>query len=199
MTPKRSLDPDAKRAEFESTAIPFMRGLYNSALRLTHGSDDAADLVQETYLRAYRTFENFEPGTNCRGWLLTILYSVFFNDYHKAQRQPAAVSIDDLEARFHHYLESPDDKTDAAATTAAVGASGLRVNPEVALAIGRLPEEFRSAVVFVDVEGLSYDEAALVLGCPVGTVRSRLFRARRLLFAALHQYAATLGFAGGAR
>ena len=199
MTPKRSLDPDTKRAEFESAAIPFMSGLYNSALRLTHGSDDASDLVQETYLRAYRTFENFEPGTNCRGWLLTIMYSVFFNQYHKARRQPAAVSIDDLEARYQHYLESPDDNTDAAATTAAVGAGGTRVNPEVALAIGRLPEEFRAAVVFVDVEGLSYDEAAVVLGCPVGTVRSRLFRGRRLLYAALHQYAATLGFAGGDR
>ena len=81
MTPTRRLDIDAKRAEFESTALPFMNGLYHTALRLTHGSDDAGDLVQETYLRAYRTFENFAPGTNCRGWLLTILYSVFYNEY----------------------------------------------------------------------------------------------------------------------
>ena len=197
MTPKRRFDIDAKRAEFESTALPFMQGLYSTALRLTHGSDDAGDLVQETYLRAYRTFENFAPGTNCRGWLLTILYSVFYNEYHKARRQPAAVSIDDLEARFQHYLESPDNAGEVAATLPVAGASGVRMNPEVALAIGRLPEAFRAAVLFVDVEGLSYDEAALVLECPVGTVRSRLYRGRRLLFASLQQYAATLGFPRG--
>ena len=197
MTPKRKLDIDAKRAEFESTALPFMNGVYQTALRLTHGSDDAGDLVQETYLRAYRTFENFAPGTNCRGWLLTILYSVFYNEYHKARRQPTAVSIDDLEARFQRYLESADDAGEAAATLPVAGASGVRMNPEVALALGRLPEEFRAAVLFVDIEGLSYDEAAMVLECPVGTVRSRLYRGRRLLFASLQQYAATLGFARG--
>ena len=197
MTPTHRLDIDARRAEFESTTLPFMNGLHHTALRLTHGSDDAGDLVQETYLRAYRTYENFAPGTNCRGWLLTILYSVIYNEYHKARRQPTAVSIDDLEARFQRYLESPDDAGEAAATLPVAGASGVRMNPEVALALSRLPEEFRAAVLFVDVEGLSYDEAATVLRCPVGTVRSRLYRGRRLLFASLQQYAATLGFARG--
>lgn len=197
MTPKRSLDIDAKRAEFESTALPFMHGLYHTALRLTHGSDDAGDLVQETYLRAYRTFENFAPGTNCRGWLLTILYSVFYSEYHKARRQPTAVSLDDLEARFERYLESPDDAGEAAATLPVAGVSGVRMDPEVALALGGLPDVFRAVVLFVDVEGLSYDEAAVLLECPVGTVRSRLYRGRRLLFASLQQYAATLGFARG--
>ena len=194
MAPRRSLDPEARRAEFESTALPFMGGLYNAALRLTRGSDDASDLVQETYLRAYRTFDSFEPGTNCRGWLLTILYSVFYSQYQKARRQPAPVSIDDLEARFQHYLASPDDAGEAAATLPVTGTSGIRMNSEVAVALDHLPEDFRAAVLFVDVEGLSYDEAAMVLKCPVGTVRSRLHRGRRLLFASLQQYAATLGF-----
>ena len=197
MAPRRSLDPEARRAEFESTALPFMGGLYNTALRLTRGGDDASDLVQETYLRAYRTFDSFEPGTNCRGWLLTILYSVFINHYHKERRQLTTVSIDELEGELQHYLESGDGADVAATTQALDGTTGIRMNPEVASALQQLPEEFHSAVIFVDVEGLSYDEAALALGCPVGTVRSRLYRGRRLLFGSLRRYATTLGFTGG--
>jgi RNA polymerase sigma-70 factor (ECF subfamily) len=194
MTPKRDLDIETRRAEFEATALPYMGALYNTARRLTHGSDDAGDLVQETFLRAYRTFDSFTPGTNCRGWLLTIMYSVFINQYHKTRRQLPTVSIDDLQERFQRYLESPDDAGEAAAT---VEVRGFRMNPEVDVALQQLPEEFRAPVLFVDVEGLSYDEAAAVLRCPVGTIRSRLYRGRRLLFAALKDYAATLGFRGG--
>ena len=128
---------------------------------------------------------------------MTILYSVFYSEYHKARRQPTAVSLDDLEARFERYLESPDDAGEAAATLPVAGVSGVRMDPEVALALGGLPDVFRAVVLFVDVEGLSYDEAAVLLECPVGTVRSRLYRGRRLLFASLQQYAATLGFARG--
>lgn len=194
MAPKRDLDIETRRAEFEATALPFMGALYNTARRLTHGSDDAGDLVQETFLRAYRTFDNFTPGTNCRGWLFTIMYSVFTNHYHKTRRQLPTISIDDLEQRFQRYLESSDDAGEAAAT---VEVRGLRMNPEIDVALQQLPEEFRAPVLFVDVEGLSYDEAAEVLGCPVGTIRSRLYRGRRLLFAALRDYAATMGFRGG--
>lgn len=193
MTSKHDLDIEGRRAEFEATAVPFMNALYTTARRLTRGSDDAGDLVQETYLRAYRTFDNFRRGTNCRGWLLTIMYSVFINQYHRASRQPT-VSIDELEDRFGRYLESSDDAGEAAAT---VRVRGIRLNPEVADALRQLPDEFRAVVLFVDVEGLSYDEAAEVLRCPVGTVRSRLYRARRLLFAALQDYAAPMGFRAG--
>jgi RNA polymerase sigma-70 factor (ECF subfamily) len=199
MTPRRTFDIETRRAEFESTALPFLDGLYRTALRLTRSADDAGDLVQETCLRAYRTFENFTPGTNCRGWLLTILYSIFHNDYHRRRRQPTQVSIDELEGQYQRYLESADDAAGAAETHPVPGASGVRVDPEVAAALDRLPEEFRAAVLFVDVEGLSYDEAAAIMGCPVGTVRSRLFRGRRLLFAALQAYAATLGYGRGER
>lgn len=191
MTPKRVLDSDTRRTEFEATALPFMDAVYATARRLTRGSDVAADLVQDTFLRAYRSFDSFEPGTNCRGWLLTIMYSVFINHYHKTRRDLATLSLDDLEGRFETYLESPDDPSEAAAT---VEVSGARLDPEVDRALRSLPEEFRSAVLFVDVEGLTYDEAAAVLGCPVGTVRSRLYRGRKLLFAALRSYAAALGF-----
>jgi RNA polymerase sigma-70 factor (ECF subfamily) len=191
MTPKRDLDIETRRAEFEAAALPYMGALYNAARRLTHGSDDAGDLVQETFLRAYRTFDNFTPGTNCRGWLLTIMYSVFINHYHKTRRQLATLSIDDLDGRFQQYLESSEDAGESATT---VDVRGLRMNPEVERALRELPEDFRAPVLFIDVEGLSYDEAAEVLRCPVGTIRSRLYRGRRLLFAALRDYAAAMGF-----
>jgi RNA polymerase sigma-70 factor (ECF subfamily) len=190
MTPKRELDSETRRAEFEATALPHMRALYNTARRLTH-DNDAGDLVQDTFLRAYRTFDNFMPGTNCRGWLLTIMYSVFINEYHKKRRQAPTVSIDELETRFQRWLESPEDAGEAAAT---VEVHGTRMNPEIERALQQLPEEFRAPVLFVDVEGLSYDETAAVMACPVGTVRSRLYRGRRLLFALLKDYAASMGF-----
>jgi len=196
MTPRRELDIEAKRAEFEATALALMQPLYNAARRLTDTPDDAADLVQETYLRAYRTFENFAPGTNARGWLFTIMYSVYINEYHRRQRRGPAVSLDDLERRFREYASLPNDAEEAAATVAAWGA---RVGPEVEAALKGLPPDFRAPVLLVDVEGLSYEEAAAALGCPVGTVRSRLFRARRLLFGALREYAAQSGFTRGDR
>lgn len=167
-----------------------MRALYNSALRFTQGGDDASDLVQEAYLRAYRTFDNFVPGTNCRAWLLTILYSVFVNQYRKARRAPT-ISIDALEARFEVYLESPHQTSDAAVT---VDVRGTRMNPEVESALRQLPQDFQDAVLLVDVDGLSGDEAAAALQCPVATVRTRVYRGRRLLLAALRDYAAPLGF-----
>jgi RNA polymerase sigma-70 factor (ECF subfamily) len=193
MPPQRELDSETRRIEFEAVALPLMGAVYRTALRLTRGSEDAADIVQETYLRAYRTFHSFVPGTNCRGWLFTILYSVFINHYHKKRRDNATLSLDNLERRYQGYLESAEDPGAHAAT---VEIRGVRLNPEVDDALRQLPEEFRAAVLFVDLEGLSYDEAASVLRCPVGTVRSRLYRGRKLLFAALQGYATKLGFRG---
>jgi RNA polymerase sigma-70 factor (ECF subfamily) len=191
MTP-RKLDIESKRAEFEATAVPLLQPLYSAARRLSDSPEDAADLVQETYLRAYRTFENYTPGTNCRAWLFTILYSVFINEYHRRQRRGPTISLDDLEKRFRRYLETPDDAEQTVVTVPAGS-----VGPEVDAALRQLSPDFRAPVLLVDVEGLSYDEAAAVLGCPIGTVRSRLYRARRLLFAALQQYAVESGFTRG--
>ena len=194
MTPRRDLDIETKRAEFEAIALPCLQPLYNAARRLAHAPDDAEDLVQETYLRAYRTFENFTRGTNCKAWLFTIMYSVYINQYRRSQRRGPTVSLYDLEERFQRYIETPNDAEVAAET---VAAWGVRVGPEVEEALKRLPPDFRAPVILVDVEDLSYDEAAAVLRCPVGTVRSRLFRARRLLVAALRDYAAQAGFGRG--
>lgn len=195
MTPNRELDSDARRKEFEDTTLPFMGALYGSARRLTQGGgdDEAGDLVQETYLRAFRTYDRFTPGTNCRAWLFTIMYSIFINQYHRTRRAPT-VSIDELEGRFQRYLESPDDPAATSAMVEIDAARGIRMNPEVDQALRQLPDDFRLPILLVDVDGLSYDEAAETLQCPVGTIRSRLYRGRRLLFAALKEYAATMGF-----
>jgi RNA polymerase sigma-70 factor (ECF subfamily) len=183
-----------KRAAFEATALPFMRALYNTALRLTREPPDAADLVQETLLRAFRTFENFAPGSNCKAWLFTILYSVFTNQYRQAKRRPRMESVEDLEERFQHFTQAPDNPASDVAT---VEGWGQRWNPEVERALRQLPEDFRSPLLLVDVEGLSYEEAASVLGCAVGTVGSRLYRGRKLLFAALQEYAHQAGYRKG--
>ena len=173
-------------ARFESAALPFMDALYHKALVLTRRPEDAGDLVQETYLRALRNFSSFAEGTNCKAWLFTIQYSIFVNKYRKAQREPELLSIDEMDEAFHRAIEDTNWENDFA---------GLDWwEPEVDEALGKLPEGFRAAVLLVDVEELSYEEAAGVLACPVGTLRSRLARARRMLFAELREYARTRGF-----
>jgi RNA polymerase sigma-70 factor (ECF subfamily) len=175
-------------ARFEAAALPFMSALYNKASYLTRSPEDARDLVQETYLRAFRTFSSFQEGTNCKAWLFTILFSIFINKYRKQQREPGTVSIEEMEDVFHRTLADSNWETNFAAL------SGHEwQGTEVQQALARLPEDFRSAVLLVDVEGFTYEEAAAGLNCPVGTLRSRLFRARRALFIALHEYAEKSG------
>jgi RNA polymerase sigma-70 factor (ECF subfamily) len=175
-------------ARFEAAALPFMSALYNKASYLTRSPEDARDLVQETYLRAFRTFSSFQEGTNCKAWLFTILFSIFINKYRKQQREPGTVSIEEMEDVFHRTLADSNWETNFAALSGHEW-QGTEVNQ----AIARLPEDFRSAVLLVDVEGFTYEEAAAVLNCPVGTLRSRLFRARRTLFIALREYAEKIG------
>ena len=171
-------DPETKRARFEAAALPFTGRLYSAARRLTGSDDDAADLVQDTFLRAYRTFENFRPGTNCRAWLFTILYSIFLNE--SARRRPMLLSAEQL------------DTAAAADREPAPGDSPWSL--EVEHALMRLPSAFRAAVLLVDVEELSYEEAAAAAGCLVGTLRSRLFRGRKLLGSMLRDHAREAGF-----
>ena len=184
MTPPETPEIDEKRRRFESTALPFLRDLSNVARRLTHRDEDARDLVQETWLRAYRTFDNFRPGTNCKAWLFTILYSIFINQYRKVRREPEPASLEELEERFHRSL---------AVEAEAGGAAGWS-DSEVEAAFGQLPESFREVLLLIDIEELSYEEAAVALACPVGTVRSRLFRGRQQLYASLEEYARRIGY-----
>ncbi len=180
-----ALDPERKRALFEATALPFTAALYTTALRLTGASADASDLVQETFLRAYRTFENFSLGTNSKAWLLTILYSIHINQRKRARHAAVTLPPEVLEAL-------PEDTS--AGGDAPLPELDERWGPEVERALRALAEPLRAAILLVDVEQLPYEEAAAALGWPVGTLRSRLFRARKRLFALLEDYARTSGY-----
>jgi len=153
---------------------------------------DVEDLVQEALLRAYRTFESYQPGTNARAWLLTILHSVFVNRLRRWRREPQPCPDDELEYWAEREWEGEDWEKPLleAATTGSWG-----TGPTVEAALRGLPDEFREVALLVDVEELTYAEAAHALGCPVGTVRSRLHRARRLLASELCGYAARQGYA----
>ena len=184
-------NPASRRVLFEETALPFLRRVHNVALRLCQRPEEAGDLTQETYLRAYRTFDNFRTGTDCKAWLLTILYSVFINRYWKHKRQGETVSVGVLDGGYERLL--PADSRDVEGEFLRAANLG-GPSPEVENALRELPESFRAAVLLVDVEDMSYEEAAAALECPVGTLRSRLFRARKLLFTALRNYARFAGY-----
>ncbi len=183
-------DEIGRRERFERTALPYLDQLYRVAARLS-GRDEARDLVQETVLRAFRTFDSFRPGTDCKAWLLTILYSVFINRYRRRRREPELLPEAELESEFHRRISpgTPEQELRMLRQAAMEDRS-----PEVRGALDRLPESFRSAILLVDVEELSYEEAASVMGCPVGTLRSRLFRGRKALFVALSEYASRAGY-----
>jgi len=180
-----------RRARFEAETLPLMPAVQRFALRLVRRPEDARDIAQDSYLRAFRTFENFRPGTNAKAWLFTIVYSVFVNRWHKERRE-SSVSIEELEEEFPRLLavEDPAAIRESLSTRPADWAQ-----PEVDAALRRLPEAFRSALLLVDVEELTYEEAAAALGCPIGTLRSRLFRARKALYVALREFAVRAGYA----
>lgn len=176
-----------RRAAFERLAMPLAPSLYRTAYRLVGRNEDAGDLVQETFLRAYRTFDSFRPGTNAKAWLFTVLYSIVSNRWRAERRAPEHVAVDEVESRFGAALASAD------ASAEDVLLARLDASAEVDAALRALPDAQRVAVMLVDVEDLSYEEAAGVLECPVGTVRSRLARGRRQLFVALTEYARRTG------
>jgi RNA polymerase sigma-70 factor (ECF subfamily) len=188
MSSRDARPPGDKRNRFEETAVPLLKRVLNAARHLTRREEDARDLTQETYLRAYRTFDNFRPGTNCKAWLLTILYSIFVNRYRKQQREPKTIPIEDLEESFHRSLH------DGGFVPQPEGSPARWSDVEIVAALDELPESFRSAVLMVDVEELTYEEAARALDCPVGTVRSRLFRGRKMLFTSLEARARREGY-----
>ena len=179
---------EGRRERFEAEALPHLKAVYNHAWRLARREEDARDLSQETFLRAYQAFDSYTPGTHARAWLLKILYSVFVNRYRRDRRAPAEVSIDEMELRYPRHFAAPEQGTGVDPWRPSSWAA-----PEVEAALAELPEAFRQAVLLVDVEELTYEEASAALGCPVGTVRSRLFRARRILAAVLEDYAGRRG------
>lgn len=186
-TPPRS--PEERKEGFEQEALVHLDTLYRVALRLTGNAADAEDLVQETMLRAYRSWERYTLGTNAKGWLLTILRHLFINEYRRKSRHPETVDVDTIEP-FALFQEVQEEDPQGAFFDKIV-------DDEVLRAVDQLPEAFREAVTLSDVEGLSYEEVAKVLDVPVGTVKSRLYRGRRLLQAKLYDYAVSMGYIKG--
>jgi len=180
---------EQKRASFEREALVHLDTLYRVALRLAGNPADAEDLVQETMLRAYRSWEQYTPDTNARGWLVTILRNLFINEYRRRSRHPETVDLDTIEP-FAVFPEVGDGDPQAAFFDRIV-------DDEVLWAVDELPEVFREAVTLSDVEGMSYEEIATVLHVPVGTVKSRLFRGRRMLQSRLYDYAVSMGYIKG--
>ncbi|HEU4849462.1 MAG TPA: sigma-70 family RNA polymerase sigma factor [Terrimesophilobacter sp.] len=174
------------RELFEEQAIPFMDQLYGAAMRMTRNPADAADLVQETFVKAFAAFGQFRQGTNLKAWLYRILTNTFINSYRKNQRNPYQGTIDELE---DWQLGGAVSATSTITRSAEAEAIDHLPDSAVKDALQSIPEDFRLAVYFADVEGFSYQEIADIMKTPVGTVMSRLHRGRRLLRELLAEYA----------
>jgi RNA polymerase sigma-70 factor (ECF subfamily) len=161
--------------------------VHSTALHLARNPDDAGELTQETFLRAFRAWHQFVPGTNCKAWLLTILTNVFRNRYRAQRQEPPTVELDEA---MHQGDPSAAADVHPAPETLVLEQV---FDEEVAQALGAMPAEFREAVVLVDLQELTYEEAAAAAGCPIGTIRSRLSRGRLFLHRALLGYAKARG------
>jgi RNA polymerase sigma-70 factor (ECF subfamily) len=177
------VEPEAKRARaelterFERDALPLLPGMYSAAFRLTRNASDAEDLLQETFLRAYRGFHQFQEGTNLKAWLYRILTNTFINSYRKKQREPLTISDDEVEDWYLYSKMSEEGLEPSAEATVLESLP----DEDVQEALSSLPEQFRVAVLLADVEGFSYKEIAEITGVPIGTVMSRLHRGRKAL------------------
>lgn len=183
----------AASADFREEALPHMDAVFRFALRLSGNRDEAEDLVQETFLRAYRSWAQYTPGTQCKSWLFTICRNLFLRQRERGQRHEEIVS------------ETVDRSVGAFDVVNPVWVRAVEADPEgdffrsivdeeVLTRIQELPEDYRTAVVLSDLEGFTYQEISEMTGVPVGTVKSRLFRGRRILQKALYDYAVSMGY-----
>lgn len=186
-----ALNSQKLRHEFEALAFPWIDRLYNTALRLTRDQLDAEDLVQDTYVSAWRFFHRFKPGTNFRSWIFCILFNNFINEYRKKQRQPcksdfektcASFAIEDTSEMAHYKEADLNANYDEL------------FDDSISAALDKLPEHYRIVVLLADVNDLKYKEIAKILNCPIGTVMSRLSRGRHMLVKFLNRYAFENGY-----
>ena len=182
-----------KKSIFEEEIAPYYDSLNNLAFHLTKNVEDAKDLMQETYFRAFKFFDKFQEGTNLKAWLFKILKNTYINQYRKVKRTPSSVSYDDVEPFVDTLLEG-DNETE---NELEEEATGFNLTDEVANALKRLDDEFKLVIVLADIEGFTYQEIAEILEIPIGTVRSRLSRARKKLQKQLENYAKRKGYISG--
>jgi RNA polymerase sigma-70 factor (ECF subfamily) len=182
-----------KRKSFEAEALPHMEALYRTALRMTKNESDSEDLVQEAYVKAYRFWDRFEPGSNCRAWLFKIMTNIFINEYRSKARSPMSVNVDDLDDNFlfgqlvvDETIKNPEQEL-----------FSRIFDDDIKKAIESLPDDFRLVVVLSFLEGFSYQEIADIMDLQLGTVKSRLHRGRKLLQKALWDYAIKNGYIKG--
>ncbi len=181
----------ARGWDFEAAAMPFVDSLYNTAFRMTRNAEDAEDLVQEAYFKAYKYYDKFQEGTNFRAWLFKILKNTFINSYRKKQSIPPQSDFADIEESFESQLS---DQVGRKIKSPEQELLENVLDEDVQRAVDQLPVDYRMAVVLADLEGFSYKEIAEILDVPVGTVMSRLYRGRKLMEEAMLEYAQEHGY-----
>jgi RNA polymerase sigma-70 factor (ECF subfamily) len=178
-----------KQSIFNQEFMPHINSMYNFAYRLTLDSDDSKDLLQDTYLKAFRFIDSFQKGTNAKAWLFRILKNSFINDYRKKSKEPSKVDYQEVESYYNS-----EDVDRQITPDLRVEALQDMIGDEISIALNSLDVDFRTVIILCDLEGFKYEEMAKILDIPIGTVRSRLHRARNLLKEKLSEYAKTMGY-----
>lgn len=187
--PKQHYSEKEKNEIFNEEFLPHINSMYNFGYRLTLDRDDAKDLVQDTYLKSYRFIESFQKGTNAKAWLFRILKNSFINDYRKKTKEPSKVDYQEVET----YYNSEDVDRQITPDLRVESLKDM-IGDEISNALNSLDVDFRTVIILCDLEGFKYEEMAKILDIPIGTVRSRLHRARNLLKEKLTQYAKSMGY-----